>query len=169
MLSTIRTTPAAKKATFDEYRSALTLMLGLDNSGGSSSGGSSDSSLSAAGACRLRHELENHFTAHLRARADADRFRRERDGARAALLAAEGLVIHYHDQRDAARSECDVLRAQRDAARTAQAGAEEALHHNRELADAWEEGKYSTLLSPIFVCTQRVFSSLAFFVSPVLG
>lgn len=32
MLSMIRTTPAAKRATFDQYRSALTLMLGLDNS-----------------------------------------------------------------------------------------------------------------------------------------
>ena len=92
---------------------------GSGGGGSSSSGGSSDSSLSAAGACRLRHELENHFTAHLWARADADRIRRERDGAQAALLAAEGLVVHYRDQRDAARRECDVLRAQRDAARTA--------------------------------------------------
>jgi hypothetical protein len=48
MLSTIRTTPAAKKATFDEYRSALTLMLGLDNSGGSSSGGAPTTPTSAA-------------------------------------------------------------------------------------------------------------------------
>lgn len=50
MLAAIRTTPNSKKASFDEYKSAITLMLGLDNVGASANASSTSAAPSSAGA-----------------------------------------------------------------------------------------------------------------------